>query len=177
MANKCKSCIGKYGHIQLAKGMVMEAISWLKLPKLQIGRSQCERTHRSTVRFNWEGRACRYYAKAAMVKKRGPSMNFTTSPVLQGRHAMKAMEAKSGDLAPSANGVLKRAGRNGNTVHKPAGEKTVDAVRGVGGGNSINDNGININPKEKSAPACIHDCPVFMNGPILPKGGRRLCFT
>ena len=90
---------------------------------------------------------------------------------------MKAMEAKSGDLAPSANGVLKRAGRNGNTVHKPAGEKTVDAVRGVGGGNSINDNGININPKEKSAPACIHDCPVFMNGPILPKGGRRLCFT
>ncbi len=55
MTNKCKSCIGKYGHIQLTEGMVMEAISWLNLPKPQIGRSQCERTHRSTVRFNWEG--------------------------------------------------------------------------------------------------------------------------
>ena len=45
-----------------------------------------------------------------------PSMNFTTSPVLEGRHAMKAMEAKSGDLAPSANGVLKRVGMGDNTV-------------------------------------------------------------
>ncbi|MHB1812551.1 MAG: hypothetical protein ACYCPR_09105 [Thermoplasmataceae archaeon] len=97
--------------------------------------------------------------------------------MLQGRHAMKAIEAKSGDLVPSANGVLRRAGRSGNIVYKPAGEMTVDAVRGVGGGNSINDNGININPEERSAPACIHDCSVFMNGPILPKGGRRFCFS
>ena len=66
-----------------------------------------------------------------MVKKRGPSMNFTTSPVLEGRHVMKAMEAKLGDLAPLANGVLKRAGRSGNTAYNPAGQKTVDAVRGV----------------------------------------------
>ena len=46
---------------------------------------------------------------------------------------MKAMEAKLGDLAPLANGVLKRVGRSGNTVYNPAGQKTVDAVRGVWG--------------------------------------------
>ncbi|MHB1470211.1 MAG: hypothetical protein ACYCSA_03495 [Thermoplasmataceae archaeon] len=66
-----------------------------------------------------------------MMKKRSPSINFTTSPVLEGRHVMKAMEAKLGDLAPLANGVLKRAGRSGNTAYNPAGQKTVDAVRGV----------------------------------------------
>ena len=89
---------------------------------------------------------------------------------------MKAIEAKSGDLASSASRVLERADGSGNSVHKPKGEKTGDAVRGVGWGNSIGDAGLNINLEKKSAPACIHGCPKPMNGPILPKGGRRFCF-
>ena len=63
MADQCKFGMGNYLFIPLVRDTCIPVMECVKLSFIQNHRPQRKRTEYSTVRSNWEGRACVIWAK------------------------------------------------------------------------------------------------------------------
>lgn len=160
MTYQCKFGMGNSLFVPLAGNTCTPVMVCVKLFYPQRRRPQRKRTDISTVRLNWEGRTCPVWVKAAM-EGESSRLFSSASPVSCRWHALKAICAKSGDLAASKNMLRERLSRVAYSI--TFGERDSDGLQGVGGVRSTDDMKDSITFKEERHPAACM--------PVLSRGG------